>query len=44
MKTTTYDDATLEIGRKDFVAWFKEHDRRRGTDFAKTFPELCNIF
>lgn len=44
MRTTTYDDETLEIGRKDFVAWFKEHDRRRGTNFAKTFPELHGIF
>jgi len=44
MRTTNYDEETLDIGRKDFVAWFKEHDRRRGTNFAKTFPELHGIF
>lgn len=30
--------------RKDFVAFFKEHDRRRNTDFLKTFPELSGIW
>jgi len=44
MRTTEYSQDKLEIGRKDFVAWFKEHDRRRGTNFAETFPELENIF
>ena len=30
---------TLEA-RKDFYLFFSEHDRRRGTDFLKTFPEM----
>ena len=29
-----------EHHRKDFYKFFSEHDRRRGTDFVKTFPEL----
>ena len=30
--------------RKDFVAFVDEHDRRRGTDFLKTFPELADMY
>jgi len=30
--------------RRDFGRFFKEHDRRRGTDFKKTFPELADFF
>ena len=26
--------------RADFYRFFSEHDRRRGTDFSKTFPEM----
>ncbi len=26
--------------QKDFYLFFKEHDRRRGTDFLKTFPDM----
>ena len=26
--------------RADFYRFFREHDRRRGTDFLKTFPEM----
>jgi hypothetical protein len=31
-----------ELGRRkaDFYRFFNEHDRRRGTDFLKTFPEM----
>jgi hypothetical protein len=28
------------IARADFYRFFNEHDRRRGTDFLKTFPEM----
>ena len=31
---------TQRINRIDFYKFFKEHDRRRNTDFLKTFPEL----
>jgi hypothetical protein len=26
--------------KADFYRFFAEHDRRRGTDFLKTFPEM----
>jgi hypothetical protein len=26
--------------KADFYRFFREHDRRRGTDFLKTFPEM----
>lgn len=29
---------------KDFYIYFKEHDRRRKTDFKTTFPELENFY
>jgi len=34
------DPAYLQKNRADFYRFFNEHDRRRGTDFAKTFPEM----
>jgi organic radical activating enzyme len=30
--------------QKDFVLFFDEHDRRRGTNFLKTFPELEEFY
>ncbi len=30
----------LSKGQKDFYLFFREHDRRRGTDFLATFPEM----
>ena len=48
METTEYNSDKLNEGRKDFINWFLEYDKRRGTDFSKTFPhlvkfmELCN--
>jgi organic radical activating enzyme len=44
MQNTIYDDQKLEEGRRDFYQWFTEYDRRRGTDFIKTFPELENFY
>jgi hypothetical protein len=29
--------------RKDFAIFIDEHDRRRGTNFAETFPELVEF-
>ena len=43
METTVYSDEKLIEGRRDFVNWFTEYDRRRGTDFFKTFPELVKF-
>jgi len=30
------------VARADFYKFFNEHDRRRGTDFLKTFPEMAS--
>lgn len=30
--------------RKDFVIFLDEHDRRRGTNFLKTFPEMADFY
>jgi hypothetical protein len=30
----------LHRNQADFYRFFNEHDRRRGTDFLKTFPEM----
>jgi pyruvate-formate lyase-activating enzyme len=30
--------------RADFYRYFSEHDRRRGTSFTKTFPELADFW
>lgn len=38
--STQYDDARIIEGRKDFYNWFVEYDRRRNTNFLKTFPEM----
>jgi len=34
------NSADLVKNAKDFKQFFQEHDRRRGTDFVSTFPEL----
>jgi hypothetical protein len=44
METTVYSDDKLKEGRKDFYNWFTEYDRRRGTDFVATFPELADFY
>jgi hypothetical protein len=31
----------IQRNKADFYRFFKEHDRRRGTDFLKTFPEMA---
>ena len=36
------DPATLARNKADFYRFFAEHDRRRGTDFLKTFPEMSS--
>jgi hypothetical protein len=30
----------VTLQKADFYRFFNEHDRRRGTDFLKTFPEM----
>ena len=44
MRTTTYSEEKLIEGRTDFIAWFQEHDIRRQTNFAQTFPDLKDVF
>jgi len=34
------DPVYLSQNKADFYRFFSEHDRRRGTDFVKTFPEM----
>lgn len=34
------DPAYVKQNKADFYRFFAEHDRRRGTDFLKTFPEM----
>ena len=35
-----YQGDELAINRRDFIAFIKEHDIRRETDFNTAFPEL----
>lgn len=44
MASTDYGTARTLEGRRDFYNWFTELDTRRGTDFAKTFPEMNQFF
>ena len=30
----------IDEHRRNFYRFFSEHDKRRGTDFVKTFPEF----
>ena len=30
--------------RYNFGKFFQEHDKRRGTNFCKTFPELADFY
>lgn len=39
-----HDQKDVIAGRKDFYLFFTEHDKRRGTDFVKTFPEMKNFW
>jgi hypothetical protein len=38
------DKAYIEQNKADFYRFFNEHDRRRGTDFIKTFPEMIDFW
>jgi len=37
-------DEDLHKARYNFYQFFSEHDKRRGTDFCKTFPELEEFY
>lgn len=38
------DPAELKRRKADFYRFFSEHDRRRGTDFIATFPEMKSFW
>jgi len=38
--TVNYEEQRVNEGRIDFFNWFTEYDRRRKTDFLKTFPDM----
>lgn len=38
------DPDKIHKQRRNFGRFFKEHDRRRGTDFKATYPELADFF
>ena len=38
------DREWVERARRDFYLYFSEHDRRRGTDFLATFPEMADFW
>jgi hypothetical protein len=38
------DAVNVFNNRQNFYRFFNEHDRRRGTDFKKTFPELAEFY
>lgn len=44
METTKYTAEKLIEGKKDFYNWFTEYDKRRGTNFINTFPELVRFY
>jgi organic radical activating enzyme len=44
MQTTDYDSNKLKLARKNFHAWFSEHDRRRSTNLLEVFPEMKNFW
>jgi hypothetical protein len=35
-----FKDTPEKVHQKDFYTFFEEHDRRRGTSFEYTFPEM----
>ena len=38
------ENEQTNISRRNFVAFIDEHDRRRGTNFVETFPELRDFY
>lgn len=44
MESTHYPIEKINEGRRDFFNWFTEYDRRRGTNFVETFPELEDFY
>jgi hypothetical protein len=45
-KVANWDQKEQQVKeqRYNFGKYFQEHDKRRGTDFCKTFPELAEFY
>ena len=39
-----FDDEQIIEDRRNFYRFFSEHDKRRGTDFCKVFPEFEEFY
>jgi hypothetical protein len=39
-----WPEKKLRVTRADFFRFFAEHDRRRGTNFLETFPEMADFW
>jgi hypothetical protein len=44
MESAIYTPEQLKEGKRDFFNWFTEYDRRRGTNFQNTFPNLVKFY
>jgi hypothetical protein len=43
-KSILRPDRDVIVNRRDFVIFVDEHDRRRGTNFLETFPEMADFY
>jgi hypothetical protein len=44
IENNRYQGDMMRVNRRDFVKFVDEHDRRRGTNFLETFPELAKDY
>ena len=44
MKQGFNSDQEMKDAQENFVRFFEEHDKRRNTNFKKTFPEFASYF
>jgi hypothetical protein len=44
MANVTMTKEEINTYRKDFVIFVDEHDKRRGTNFSKVYPELIDFY
>lgn len=44
MRDKTTDPEIIRRGRRDFFAFFSEHDKRRGTSLVETFPQYAEFY
>jgi len=44
MKAKTIPDEKIRAGRRDFYSFFRDNDKRLGTDLLKTFPEYAEFY